>query len=110
MKKTAFIILPLLAVLTTFVTLAGKHANVSAQTAAHEEIVLADPDLDGTADTLGGSTGGAPEIDSYELYVFDYVEEDTAAYEAQKMNAVVASAVPAENEQTADAADVCAEK
>ena len=84
MKKAAMILLSVLAVLITVFTLAEKKAPVSAQTAQTEEIVLAELNMDAQADTLGGSTGGAPEIDSYELYVFDYAAEDAAVYEAQE--------------------------
>jgi hypothetical protein len=84
MKKIALIFLSLLIVFTAFVTLAEKNTSASAQTGTLEEIVLADMDLDGTANTLGGSTGGAPEIDSFEMYVFDYAAEDAAAYGPQE--------------------------
>lgn len=70
MKKTVCILMSLLAVLTMFAAFAGKHADASAQTAEVEEIRLEDLCLDAQADTLGGSTGGAPILSQDDLAAF----------------------------------------
>ena len=58
MKKITLILLSLLVLVPTVVKFADPDANASAaeQTTEYEEIVFADAQ----ADTLGGSTGGAP--------------------------------------------------
>ena len=78
MKKAAMILLSVLAVLITVFTLAEKKAPVSAQTAQTDEIVLAELNMDAQADTLGGSTGGAPVLTADELAAFVLDFEDGA--------------------------------